>query len=64
MTRSVTALAALILAAALAGCGLLKEDEHKDWTAEQFYTAAKEVKVTDLPNFDELPPAFSPREGQ
>lgn len=42
MTRSVTALAALILAVALAGCGLLKEDEHKDWTAEQFYKAAKE----------------------
>ncbi len=42
MTRSVTALAALILAVALAGCSLLKEDEHKDWTAEQFYKAAKE----------------------
>jgi outer membrane protein assembly factor BamD len=42
MTRSVTALAALILAVALAGCGLLKEDEHKDWTAEQFYKSAKE----------------------
>jgi outer membrane protein assembly factor BamD len=42
MTRSVTALAALILVALLAGCGLLKEDEHKDWTAEQFYKAAKE----------------------
>src|SRR5262249_9045239 len=32
----------LILAVALAGCGILKEDEHKDWTAEQFYKAAKE----------------------
>jgi len=42
MTRSVTALAALILAAALAGCSLLKEDEHKDWSAEQFYKSAKE----------------------
>ena len=44
MTRSVTALAALLLATALAGCGLFgnKEDPHKNWTAEQFYNAAKE----------------------
>ena len=44
MTRSVTALAALLLAAAVAGCSLFKSDEdlHKDWTAEQFYKAAKE----------------------
>ncbi|MGE5617148.1 MAG: outer membrane protein assembly factor BamD [Bacillota bacterium] len=44
MTRSVTALAALLLALALGGCGLFKTDEelHKDWTAEKFYTAAKE----------------------
>ncbi len=44
MTRSVTALAVLLLAAALASCSWLKskEDEHKDWTAEQFYKAAKE----------------------
>ena len=44
MTRSVTALAALILSAALAGCGLFssKQDEHKNWSAEQFYNAAKE----------------------
>lgn len=44
MTRSVTALAALLLAATLAGCGLFKdkEDLQKDWTAEQFYRAANE----------------------
>lgn len=44
MTRSVTALAALLLAVALAGCGLFgnKDDERKNWTAEQFYKAAKE----------------------
>src|SRR5689334_2157307 len=44
MTRSVTALAALLLAASLAGCGLFssKEDERKNWTAEKFYQAAKE----------------------
>jgi outer membrane protein assembly factor BamD len=43
MTRSVTALAALLIAATLAGCGLFKdEDKQKDWTAEQFYRAAKE----------------------
>ena len=44
MNRSVTALAALLLAAALAGCGLLKDKDElqKDWTAEQFYKAAKE----------------------
>ena len=44
MTRSVTALAALLLAAALSGCGLFKDkdDETKSWTAEQFYNAAKE----------------------
>ena len=44
MTRSVTALAALLLAVSLAGCGLFKdkEDERKNWTAEQWYQAAKE----------------------
>jgi outer membrane protein assembly factor BamD len=44
MTRSVTALAALLLAATLGGCGLFKdtEDLEKNWTAEQFYKAAKE----------------------
>jgi len=44
MTRSVTALAALLMALALAGCGLFKDkdDLQKDWTAEQFYRAAKE----------------------
>ena len=44
MTRSVTALAALILAFALAGCGLLgdKQDERKNWTAAEYYKAAKE----------------------
>jgi len=44
MTRSVTALAALLLAATLSGCGLFKDkdDETKTWTAEQFYNAAKE----------------------
>ncbi len=37
-------MAALILSAALAGCGLFssKQDEHKNWSAEQFYNAAKE----------------------
>jgi len=44
MTRSVTALAALLLAFSLAGCGLFKDKDElqKDWTAEQFYRAAKE----------------------
>src|SRR5258706_16123343 len=44
MTRSVTALVALIVAATLSGCGLFKdkEDTQKTWTAEQFYKAAKE----------------------
>ena len=44
MTRSVTALAALLLAVALGGCGLFgdKKDPKKDWTAAEFYAAAKE----------------------
>lgn len=44
MTRSVMALAALLMAAMLGGCGLFadKVDERKGWTAEQFYAAAKE----------------------
>src|SRR5258706_6205213 len=44
MIRSVTALAALAMALALAGCGLFKdkEDVQKEWSAEQFYRAAKE----------------------
>ncbi len=37
-------MAALALAAALAGCGLFSspQDEHKNWGAEQYYNAAKE----------------------
>lgn len=44
MARSVTALAALLLSVTLAGCGLFgeKADPKKDWTAAQFYEAAKE----------------------
>jgi len=44
MGRSVTALAALLLAVALGGCSLFKDDtdKRKDWTATQFYQAAKE----------------------
>jgi outer membrane protein assembly factor BamD len=44
MARSVTALAALFLAATLGGCAWFasKEDQKKDWTAAQFYQAAKE----------------------
>lgn len=44
MTRSVTALAALLLACTLAGCGWFgdKKDERKDWTAAEYYKAAKE----------------------
>ena len=44
MTRSVTALAALLLALAVSSCGWLdkKADPKKEWTAEQFYKAAKE----------------------
>ena len=44
MKRSVTALASLLLALALGGCGLFadKADQHKDWTAAEFYKAAKD----------------------
>jgi outer membrane protein assembly factor BamD len=44
MTRSVTALATLLLALGLAGCGWFgdKKDEKKDWTAAEYYKAAKE----------------------
>ena len=44
MMRSVTALAALFLALTLGGCGWFgdKKDEKKDWTAAQYYQAAKE----------------------
>lgn len=43
MTRSVTALAIALLVAALGGCGLIKDkaEAQKDWTAAQFYEAAK-----------------------
>jgi outer membrane protein assembly factor BamD len=43
MTRSLTALAGLILALSLAGCGMFgnKEDVKKDWTAAEYYNAAK-----------------------
>ena len=43
MIRSVTALAALLLALALAGCSFGdKLDERKDWSAADYYRAAKE----------------------
>jgi outer membrane protein assembly factor BamD len=44
MTRSVTALAALLLALGLSGCAWFgsKIDPQKDWTAAEFYKAAKE----------------------
>lgn len=44
MKRSVTALAALLLALAVGGCGLFgeKADPKSDWTAAEFYRAAKE----------------------
>ena len=44
MKRSVTALAALLLAVTLAGCGLFgnKTDPKKEWQAAEFYAAAKE----------------------
>jgi len=44
MNRSVTALAAVLLAITLAGCGLFgdKVDARKDWTAADYYKAAKE----------------------
>src|SRR3954466_5277239 len=44
MNRSVTALAAALLALTLAGCGLFgdKVDPKKDWTAAEYYKAAKE----------------------
>jgi outer membrane protein assembly factor BamD len=43
MNRSVTALAALLLAFGLSGCGLFadKVDPKKDWTAAEFYKAGK-----------------------
>ena len=42
--RSVTAMAALALAIALGGCGLFtdKVESRKDWTAAEYYKAAKE----------------------
>lgn len=44
MTRSLTAMASFLVAAVLAGCGTWGEKlERKDWTAEQFYAAAKEA---------------------
>jgi outer membrane protein assembly factor BamD len=45
MTRSVTALACALLALTLAGCGMFAskdENEKKNWSAEQYYKAAKE----------------------
>jgi outer membrane protein assembly factor BamD len=44
MIRSVTALAAFALALTVAGCGLFgdKKDARKDWTAAEYYKAAKE----------------------
>src|SRR5829696_3066635 len=44
MKRSVTALASLLLALAVAGCGMFtdKVEERKDWTAAQYYKAAKD----------------------
>lgn len=46
MTRSVTAMAALLLAATLSGCAWFGGgdvlNERKDWSAEQFYAEAKE----------------------
>jgi outer membrane protein assembly factor BamD len=44
MNRSVTALAALLLATALSGCGFFssKLDPKKDWQAAEYYQAAKE----------------------
>lgn len=44
MLRSVTAMASVLLALALGGCGLFadKDDGRKDWTAAQYYKAAKE----------------------
>ena len=44
MTRSVTALASVLLALAVAGCGMLgkTEDAKKEWTAAEYYNAAKE----------------------
>ena len=44
MTRSVTAAAALAAALLLGGCGLFadREQARKDWSAAQFYAAAKE----------------------
>ena len=44
MKRSVTALAAMILCLTLGGCGLFgdKADERKNWTAAEYYKAAKE----------------------
>ncbi len=44
MTRSVTALACALIALVPAGCGLFtsKLEDKKDWSAEQYYKAAKE----------------------
>jgi len=44
MLRSVTAMASVLLALALGGCGLFedKQEGKKDWTAAEYYKAAKE----------------------
>src|SRR4051812_33018398 len=53
MNRSVTALAVILLSAALAGCSIFgtSEDKKKDWTAEQYYKAAKDE--LDNSNWDQ-----------
>ena len=52
MKRSVTALASIALALAVGGCGLFgdKSDAKKEWTAAEYYGAAKQEfeKVREL----------------
>jgi len=62
--RSVTALACAVLALGLAGCGLFgdKADAKKDWTAADYYKAAKEE--FDSQNWEQAVKLYEQLEGK